>query len=105
MSEIVLTDDDLSRLERRLGPNVRRMGPWVSDGIFGYCSVRLATVEKAVEALDDGTLRDLLQQLKDTPERTSPFVELLQRSGGPLVEKIVAANQQGFQMQAAAGGY
>ena len=46
MEAIVLTDDDLKRLETRFGPIVRKMGPWNSDGIFGYESVPLVAVER-----------------------------------------------------------
>jgi hypothetical protein len=35
MDAIVLTDDELQRLETRFGPVVRQMGPWNSDGVFG----------------------------------------------------------------------
>ena len=39
MEIIILTDDDLNRHEKRFGPDLRHMGPWTSDGVFGYCSV------------------------------------------------------------------
>ena len=51
MEAIFLTDDELKRLETRLGPFVRQMGPWNSDGIFGYASVSIMAVEKAAETL------------------------------------------------------
>jgi hypothetical protein len=44
MKEILVADDELKRLERRFGPGVRRMGPWSSDGTFGYASVSIAVV-------------------------------------------------------------
>jgi hypothetical protein len=42
MEAIVLTDDELKRLETPFGPVVRHMGPWNSDGVFGYASVPIA---------------------------------------------------------------
>ncbi len=51
MEAIFLTDDELKRLETRFGPAVRQMGPWNSDGVFGYASVSIAAVEKAAETL------------------------------------------------------
>ena len=51
MEAIVLTDEELKRLEARFGPVVRQMGPWNSDGAFGYASVPIAAVEKAAETL------------------------------------------------------
>ena len=47
MKIIDIPDDDLKRLERRFGPDVRHMGPWNSDGVFGYASVSLGVVESA----------------------------------------------------------
>jgi len=32
MEEIVVAEDDLRRLEKRFGPEVRLMGAWNSDG-------------------------------------------------------------------------
>ena len=51
MKAIVIPEDDLKRIERRFGPDVRRMGPWNSDGVFGYTSISLGTIESAAEAL------------------------------------------------------
>jgi hypothetical protein len=90
MEAIVLTDDELKRLEKRFGPVVRQMGPWYSDGVFGYASVPLAAVEKAAEALENPNLLVVLPRLR-TPERTKTFLELLEDFGSVLVERIVAA--------------
>ena len=49
MKTIDIPDDDLKRLERRFGPDVRHMGAWNSDGVFGYSSVSLGAVEAAAE--------------------------------------------------------
>ena len=91
MEAIVLVDDELKRLETRFGPAVRQMGPWNSDGVFGYCSVPIVAVEKAIESLEDRNLREALSRLKNTPERTQTFVDLLDGFGPSLVERIVAA--------------
>ena len=88
MEAIVLTDDELKRLETRFGPVVRQMGPWNSNGDFGYASVPVAAVEKAVEALENPNLLVALLRLR-TPERTKTFIELLEDFGSVLVERIV----------------
>ena|SRR5579863_4657472 len=96
MKAIILPDDDLQRLEKRFGSTVRYMGSWNSDGIFGYCSVPLACLEKAAEALNDPPVSESLQQLKQTTDPTLPFIEMLQSFGVTLIEKIVAARQEPF---------
>ena len=93
MEAIFLTDDELKRLEARFGPVVRQMGPWNSDGIFGYESVPLAAVEKAAEALANPNLLTALPRLR-TPEGTKTFVELLEGCGPVLVERIVDAYRE-----------
>jgi hypothetical protein len=69
MEAIFLTDDELKRLETRFGPVVRQMGPWNSDGIFGYASVSIMAVEKAAETLAHPNLMTALPRLR-TSERT-----------------------------------
>jgi hypothetical protein len=93
MEAIVLTDDDLKRLETRFGPVVRKMGPWNSDGIFGYESVPIAAVERAAEALHNPNLLVALPRLR-TPERTNTFIELLDDCGPVLAERIVSAYRE-----------
>lgn len=88
---IFLTDDELKLLEKRFGPRVRQMGPWNSDGTFGYSSVSIVSVEKAAETLRNPDLVMALSLLKCKPERTKPFIELLEAFGPALIEKIVAA--------------
>jgi hypothetical protein len=90
MEAIILTDDELKRLETRFGPVVRQMGPWISDGIFGYASVPIVAVEKAAETLANPRLLTALPRLR-TPEGTKTFVELLENFGSVLVERIVDA--------------
>jgi len=93
MESIVLTDDELKRLETRFGPVVRQMGPWNSDGVFGYASVPVVTVEKAAEALGNPNLLGALPRLR-TPGRTKAFIDLLEDFGSVLVERIVAAYRE-----------
>jgi hypothetical protein len=93
MEAIFLTDDELKRLETRFGPVVRQMGPWNSDGIFGYESVPLAAVEKAAETLANPNLLTALPRLR-TLEGTKTFVELLEDCGPVLVERIVDAYRE-----------
>ena len=90
MEAIFLSDDELKRLEKRFGPVVRQMGPWNSDGVFGYASVPIVAVEKAAETLADPHLLTALPRLR-TPERTQTFIELLENFGSVLVERIVRA--------------
>ena len=96
MEAIVLTDDELQRLERRFGPVVRQMGPWNSDGVFGYASVPIVAVEKAAETLENPNLLVALPRLRAT-EQTTTFIELLEDCGPVLVERIVAAYRE-FQL-------
>ena len=93
MEAIFLTDDELKRLETRFGPVVRQMGPWNSDGIFGYASVSIMAVEKAAETLAHPNLMKALPRLR-TSERTRAFVELLEDVGPALVERIVHAYRE-----------
>ena len=93
MEAIVLTDDELRRLETRFGPVVRQMGPWNSDGVFGYASVPIVAVEKAAETLANPNLMTALPRLR-TPDRTKTFIELLEVSGSALVERIVGAYRE-----------
>ena len=94
MEEIVITEDDLRRLERQFGPGVRLMGSWNSDGTFGYTSVPVAAVRKAVEDL--ATARPImdLPTLKHITERNGAFLELLNTIGPPLIAAIVAAYRE-----------
>ena len=73
MEAIILTDDELKRLETRFGPFVRQMGPWSSDGIFGYASVPIVAVEKAAETLSNSHLLTALPRLR-TPEATKAAI-------------------------------
>jgi hypothetical protein len=91
MEAILLTDDELKLLEKRFGPRVRQMGPWNSDGTFGYSSISIAAVEKAAETLQNPDLAVALSRLKCKPERSKPFIELLEAFGPALIENIVAA--------------
>ena len=93
MEAIFLTDDELKRLETRFGPVVRQMGPWNSDGVFGYASIPLVAVQKAAETLANPNLLTALPRLR-TPERTKTFIELLEDSDSVLVERIVDAYRE-----------
>jgi hypothetical protein len=88
MEAIILTGDELKHLEARFGPAVRQMGPWNSDGVFGYASIPLVAVEKAAETLANPVLLTALPLLR-TSEGTKTFVELLEDFGPVLVERIV----------------
>jgi hypothetical protein len=94
MESVVLTDDELKPLEKRFGFCVRQMGPWNSDGTFSYSSVPIVAVERAAEALRIPDLTVAIPRLKNTPEPTKPFIELLDTFGNSLIEKIVAAYRE-----------
>jgi hypothetical protein len=91
---IVVTDEDLKHLEKRFGPGVRHMGPWHSDGVFGYSAIAISTVEQAAEGVGDAALIEALHRLKKNPERTKPFIEIVQAFGPRFVEKIVVTYRE-----------
>jgi hypothetical protein len=62
----------------------------ISDGTFGYSSVSIVAVEKAAETLQNPDLAVALSRIKCKPERTKPFIELLETFGPVLIERIVA---------------
>jgi len=66
------------------------MGPWNSDGVFGYSSVLIVAVEKAAAVLENPALLVALPRLR-TPEPARTFIELLEQFGYALIENIVAA--------------
>ena len=94
MEEIVITEDDLRRLEKRFGSAVRLMGSWNSDGTFGYTSVPLPVIRKAAQDLADADVVVDLSRTRHMPERTAAFLELLHTLGSPLVAAIVAAYRE-----------
>jgi hypothetical protein len=95
MEEIVVTEDDLRRLEKRFGPAVRLMGSWNSDGTFGYASVPLSAVRKAAEGLmNNPDVIATLSRAQHIPERATAFLELLNTFGSPLIAAIVAAYRE-----------
>lgn len=88
MKGIVLTDDQLKVLEKRFGPAVRKMGPWHSDGTFGYCWISLAFVERAAESRHDPGLMTALSRLNDPPDPATRFIAVLESFGRSLIESI-----------------
>jgi hypothetical protein len=94
MNEIILMDDALTSLEAKYGSIVRRIGSWITDGTFGYCSVDLAAVKKAGDALNDSAVLPYMQQFDNSALCTPLFMEMLDKFGTALIEEIVAARQQ-----------
>ena len=96
METIILPDEELRRLEGRFGAKVRQMGPWVSDGTFGYLSVPVATLEKAAELLNAPALTDTLSCIKNSPEpeQTKLFTDALGTFGNSLIDSMVLVNQK-----------
>ncbi|MBZ5617231.1 MAG: hypothetical protein LAQ69_00665 [Acidobacteriia bacterium] len=91
---IVVTDDELKKLEEHFGPDVRHMGTWNSDGVFGYSAVPVAFVEKAAQAIGDPGLLEALHGLKKSSDRNKRFIEMLQAFGPTFVEKIAATYRE-----------
>jgi len=91
MNTIVVPEEDLKRLERRFGPDVRRMGPWYSDGVFGYTSVSLGALERAAAAVGAPGLPEAVSRLQEAREPMNAFLDLVEAFGPDLVVKIKAA--------------
>jgi hypothetical protein len=91
---IFATDDELKALEKRFGPKVRDMGTSNSDGVFGYSVVPVAVVEKAAQAVGDPGILKAFHELKKSPERTLPFIEMVNLFGPALVEKIAPSYRE-----------
>ena len=91
MKIIVIPEDDLKRLERRFGLDVRRMGSWNSDGVFGYLSIPLGAVERAAEAVGQTGLPEAVSRLQEAPEPVAAFLELVEAFGPDLIVKTKAA--------------
>lgn len=96
MEAIVLPDDELRRLETRFGAKVRYMGPWMSDGTFGYASVSVGTLEKAAELLNVPALTETLSCIKNSPEpeQAKLFIDVLGTFGDILIDSIVLVYQE-----------
>jgi hypothetical protein len=92
MKTIVIPEDDLRRLERRFGPDVRRMGHWNSDGVFGYTSVALGIVERAAEAVKQPGLPEAVSRLHVAQEPVAAFLDLVEMFGPDLIVEITAAH-------------
>ena len=94
MKGIVLSDDQLKMLEKRFGPAVWMMGPWNSDGTFGYSWIAFPVVESAAQSTADPALMMALSRLNDASEPSAPFIALLETFGNSLIERIVDAYRQ-----------
>jgi hypothetical protein len=91
---IVLADEELRRLATRFGPDVWQMGSWDSDGVFGYASIPLVSVEKASKSLDNPRLQEAVTHLKQEPERAPILLEMLHSFGSALIVEIKAAYRE-----------
>jgi hypothetical protein len=92
MKTIDIPDDDLKRLERRFGPDVRHMGAWNSDGVFGYSSVSLGAVEAAVEGACKPGLLEAVSRLRNAREPVAAFLALVEAFGPEFIAGIRAAH-------------
>ena len=90
---IIVSYDELKRMEACCGAAVWQMGSWNSDGVFGYSMVPHAAVEKAAESLCNPSIAGALARLKHSPQQTALFMELL-RAYPKLVEAIAAAYRE-----------
>ncbi len=100
MEAIILPDDELKRVERTLGANVRQMGSWNSDGVYGYLTIPIIAIQKAADVLHTPSLTDGVEHLKQRPEsaQTKLFCELLYQYGSILVETIVRAYRESLPL-------
>lgn len=71
------------------------MGSWNSDGVFAYSSVPIVAVEEASKSMNNPNVVDAVTRLKQAPERTKPFLDLVQSFGPDIIEKIAAAYRKG----------
>ena len=88
MQDIIISDEELTRLESRFGPEVRQMGPWLSDGVFAYISVPIAIVEKAAELLQDRSVLETVCRIRTNRQWIAGLTDLLQ-SRPDLLDEIV----------------
>jgi len=88
MQDIVISDEELTRLEKRFGPDIRQMGPWLSDGVFAYISVPIAAVEKAAQLLNDRSVLETVSHLRTSRQWTAGLMDLLQ-SCPDLLDRII----------------
>src|SRR5690349_21467915 len=91
---IILPDEELTQLERSCGADVRLMGPWNSDGVFGFSTVSMSVVEKAAAATCDPVLAGVIHDLKLSPERTKAFVEIVKTLGPAFVQRVVTTYRE-----------
>ncbi len=91
---IVLSDENLRELERRFGPDVRRMGSWNTDGSFGFCAVPIAVVENAAQAIGSPGLTEAVKSADASEDRAKRFIESLEGFGSKLVQAIVASYRE-----------
>ena len=93
---ILLADEELRNLEKDFGPEVRRMGSWNTDGIFGYSAIPIPVVERAMDGIPDPSLIEALHELEHSGqnERTRRFIDLLYSFGPALVGKMIIAYRE-----------
>src|SRR5690349_16250815 len=91
---IVLPEEQLQKLEKKFGPDVRHMGTWNSDGVFGFCAIPLTVVEKAAEAVGNPRLAPAMDRLKASDNPAEPFLDMVQSFGSVLVHAIAARYRQ-----------
>ena len=91
---IVIPEDQLRVLEKKYGPDVRLMGNWNSDGVFGFCSVPFAVIEKAAESVGAKSLSQAVRRLRVAEDRTQPFIDMVRAYGPSLVRQIAVAHRE-----------
>jgi len=92
MKTIDIPDDDLKRLQRRFGPDVRQMGAWNSDGVFGYSSVSLGAIEAAADGACQAGLPEAVSSLRNAREPVAALLALVETFGPELIARIKAAH-------------
>lgn len=90
---IIVSYDELKRIEACCGAAVWQMGSWNSDGVFGYTVVLDSAVERAAEGLCNPSVVGALARLKQSPQQSVLFMEVL-RAYPKLAERIAAAYRE-----------
>jgi len=98
MQDIIISDEELTRLAKRFGPEVRQMGPWLSDGVFAYISVPIAIVEKAAELLQDRSVLETVSHLRANRKWAAGLTDLLQSRPDLLDEIVFVKRHYGPEM-------
>lgn len=91
MLEVVIPEDDMRRLETRVGPCVRRIGAANSDGVFSYTTIPVLVLEHAAQTFGDATLTGSVAHLKASVSQTQACLKLLEDFGPTLIQTLAVS--------------